>query len=324
MSKKNIYKCRSSAYAAAAGAVTLGCSSRLEPAGSRQRVPRRAAEEGTIHSSPRLRGEAPPARLTPGPRSARPHPCSKPTPQRGWRQAEGQRRPLRPDPAGQRLPQRGERTRGTESVNTAPLRGRRGVCGRQRCSAQRRAEKPGAGPDTKWFPPAVARSRRPQPRTQARAGPYRDILPPDTAGGPYSLSRHSPHDAGTQELRGQAGPGPRAATPSPPPLPATQWRQRGDRTPVNHPRAPPMPSSRALATTAAGAARGRGGSSGPVRSGLACLARRGLVCSVWPGPARPRQSSGAAGGGWREAGGRCPRPVFARSDRRREGTRDRT
>lgn len=176
--KKNVYECRSSAYAAAAGVMTLGCAPRPEPAGPRQRVLGRDAEEGTYppRQAPRERPGRPGSggELTAAPLL---RPRSRPRPNWGRRQAEGQRRSPCPDPEGQRLlGGRKGMGRGDRGHSSAAREGAE-ACGRPSCFAERRAEEPGASPETKWFPPALARSRRPRPRTPPLAGPYRDIFP---------------------------------------------------------------------------------------------------------------------------------------------------
>lgn len=65
-SKKNIYKCRSSAYGAAPDAKNAELFPVLELVGSTQRVLRKATEKGTIHLLGGL-GEALPPRLRPLP-----------------------------------------------------------------------------------------------------------------------------------------------------------------------------------------------------------------------------------------------------------------
>lgn len=64
------------------------------------------------------------------------------------------------------------------------------ACGRHRSFAERRAEEANTNPETKWFPPALARSDRlrPWPRAQAQARPYGDIVSSST---PQAVCTHS-------------------------------------------------------------------------------------------------------------------------------------
>lgn len=78
----------------------------------------------------------------------------------------------------------------------------------------------------------------PAPHTSASWPAHGRFTLLDTVSDRYSLSWHSPHDANMQELqihrRGLIGSGLQTGTETPPPLPATQWRQRRDCAAVSH------------------------------------------------------------------------------------------
>lgn len=259
-------------------------ASRPQAAGARQ-----SHWRGHLPSSPGSKGEARPARLRlrlrlrPGADGRTPAAPALPAkaelgPAPGWRAA-----PIAlPRPRTAEAPRRKERN--GVGGQRAQLRCQRRRGGLRPSELLRREEGGGARrqPRDKMVPPSPgAEPPAPAPHAAASWAVQGHLPLLGTVSGLYSLSRHNPHAADIQGLRihrrGQVGPGPRAATPRRPPLPATQWRRPGPARLSITTHAPPMPCSR---ENCGGGCRGGGGAEAAVKAGHFGPWRLKLRCSA--------------------------------------------